>query len=263
MASIVPDVEQVTIKLRSEPGLKSASVDVSNDYGTPNVLFLYYTPFIPDDNKLDLDAIQDEFQSWNAWELGQAETQLIRHVEAGNLPSDDSIASRIIRNNYRSKAIDFFRQGNEAWLSLANNSTAQKVIVTAQSEAHGSIRQEMRALAAEQHLQSQFEVIINAISGSVEVAEENKFYFTHVYYRYDNNSRRFLPVISDTTFGIKKGDEGSQAGGDKVKLEINLSVNTYNFDRKFWRDHRHEGEEAIQMGEPIRKQMALDFYVNS
>lgn len=78
-------------------------------------------------------------------------------------------------------------------LSLANNATAQKVIVTAQSEAHGSIRQEMRALAAEQHLQSQFEVIINAISGSVEVAEENKFYFTHVYYRYDNDSRTFLP----------------------------------------------------------------------
>jgi hypothetical protein len=78
-------------------------------------------------------------------------------------------------------------------LSLANNATGQKVIVTAQNEAHGSIRQEMRALAAEQHLQSQFEVIINAISGSVEVAKENKFYFTHVYYRYDNDSRRFLP----------------------------------------------------------------------
>lgn len=78
-------------------------------------------------------------------------------------------------------------------LSLANNATSQKVIVTAQGEAHGSIRQEMRALAAEQHLQSQFDVIINAISGSVEVAEENKFYFTHVYYRYDNDSRRFVP----------------------------------------------------------------------
>lgn len=115
MTFTLPGVEPVTIASKVAPTLQSASTDLSNDYGTPNVLFFYYTAFIPDDRKFDLDAIQDEFQTWNAWELGQAETQLVGHVKDGSLPSDDSPASRIKRNNYRSKAIEFFRSTSQAW----------------------------------------------------------------------------------------------------------------------------------------------------
>jgi hypothetical protein len=115
MTLTMPGVEPVALSLKSELVLKSAGTDVTNDYGTPNLLFLYYIPFLPDDKKLDLEAIQDEFQTWNAWELGQAELQLIGHVEDGSLPSDDSIASRVARNNYRSRVIEIFRAGNEAW----------------------------------------------------------------------------------------------------------------------------------------------------
>lgn len=111
----LPEVEPVALGPKDESSVKSAEIDVSNDYGTPNLLFLYYVPFIPDDKKPDLDAIRDEFQTWNAWELGQAEIQLIKHIEEGNLPSDDSLTSRVIRNNYRSKAIDFFRSTSESW----------------------------------------------------------------------------------------------------------------------------------------------------
>lgn len=116
----LPEVKPVTIGFKPESNLEVA-VDVSNDYGTPNLLFLYYASFLPDELKIDLDHLQDEFQSWNAWELGQAERQLIGHVEAGNLPSDDSIASRIARNNYRSKAVRYFRDGNEAWYLHPSN----------------------------------------------------------------------------------------------------------------------------------------------
>lgn len=115
MTLILPVVEPVAVKLKDEENLKATAVRVSNDYGTINLLFLYYVPFLPDDKKLDLDAIQDEFQTWHAWELGQAENQLNKHIGDGNLPSDDSIASRITRNNYRAKAIGFFRETSEAW----------------------------------------------------------------------------------------------------------------------------------------------------
>lgn len=115
--SELPEVKPVALDLKPRSDLASVETetDVSNDYGTPNVLFLYYIPFLPDDEKPGFDAIQDEFQTWNAWELGQAEAQLLRHVEAGNLPSDDSIASRVTRNNFRSKAIDSFRTTSQAW----------------------------------------------------------------------------------------------------------------------------------------------------
>jgi hypothetical protein len=72
----------------------------------------------------------------------------------------------------------------------------------------------------------------------------------------------FLAVL-DTTFTVRvSGEGGSEAGKDGFSVAINLSTNTYRFDRKLWRDIRHNGEGAINMGEPIRKQMALDFYVD-
>lgn len=115
MTSIMPEVQAVNLKVRSETDHEFSHVDVSSDYGTLNLLFLSYIPFVPDEKEPDLYGIRDEFYSWNAWELGQAETQLNKHVKDGNLPSDDSVASRMIRNNYRSKALSFFREGNEPW----------------------------------------------------------------------------------------------------------------------------------------------------
>lgn len=71
-----------------------------------------------------------------------------------------------------------------------------------------------------------------------------------------------ISVLSDTTFTIKKQDGQSTGGNNKIKVEINLIINSYNFDRNFWRNHRHEGEEAIRHGEAIYKQMALEFFVD-
>lgn len=115
MVSSAAKVPTVPLELTSESALNLPQSDLSHDYGTPNLLFLYYIPDCPDDRKRDLDAILEEVYAWNAWELGQAELQLGKHVASGALPSDDLVASRITRNNYRSKAIEFFRKGNEGW----------------------------------------------------------------------------------------------------------------------------------------------------
>ncbi|KAL7796700.1 hypothetical protein V8C37DRAFT_371195 [Trichoderma ceciliae] len=253
----LPEVQQVSIDSKPNSNL-GVAVDVSNDYGTPNLLFLYYVPFLPDELKLDLDHLQDEFQSWNAWELGMAEHQLIGHVEGGRLPSDDSIASRKIRNDYRSKVIGVLRGGSEAWLSASGGSSKKETLETTEDKVNDAILKQLRSLTKDAQLQDQFGVIINAISGSID--KEHTFLFTHVYYKYDSDSRRFLPDVRDTTFTIKL-----QAGGSEgvIKVEVALTTNIYNFDRDLWRRIRHEGEEAIKLGEPIRKQMAFDFYVST
>ena len=93
--------------------LKDPAVDVTNDYGTPNLLFFYFVPFLPDDRKPDLQALQDEIQSWNAWELGQTEVQVKHRIADKSLPSDDSTASRVKRTNYRAKVIDYLRESSE------------------------------------------------------------------------------------------------------------------------------------------------------
>ncbi|KJZ71246.1 hypothetical protein HIM_09389 [Hirsutella minnesotensis 3608] len=264
MALDLPGVEPVALESKSEFRLGSVSQNVANDYGTPNLLFLYYIPFLPDDKKVDLDAIKDEFQTWNAWELGQAESQLIQHVENGNLPSDDSIASRITRNDYRSKAINFFRLTSQAWLKVATEATAKKSAETTKDTVNGVIIQELWSLAREEQLQTPFSVVLNSPSGSIDINKENKLFYTHVYYQYDHDSRTFRPVVQDTTFTIKVlGGSESKSEKDNVTVEIALSTVTYNFDRKFWRDNRHQGQAAITSGEPIREQMALDFFVDS
>ncbi|PHH92896.1 hypothetical protein CDD83_3727 [Cordyceps sp. RAO-2017] len=193
MTLSLPEVQPVALHSKPEPSLKAAATDVSDDYGTPNLLFLYYIPFLPDDRKPDLGAIRDEFQTWNAWELGQAETQLLKNVQAGNLPSDDSIASRITRNNYRSKAVEFFRAGSQAWLSTADSSTNTKTVEATEASINGAVQSALRSLATENNLQIQFDVILNAIGGFINREKENKLYYSHVYYRYNSDSRTFQP----------------------------------------------------------------------
>ncbi|PHH63987.1 hypothetical protein CDD81_5092 [Ophiocordyceps australis] len=264
MAVSLPQVEPVALKLKPQLQAKSADIDVTNDYGTPNLLFLYYVPFLPDDKKLDLDAIQDEFQSWNAWELGQAEVQLIKHVENGKLPSDDSIASRVMRNEYRSKAVAFFRESSQAWLNRTSADFSEKTVPTTRDGVNGAISSALQLLYKEQRFQIPFKVILNIISTTVDLDKESKYFFTHVYYRYNGDSRTFQPVVLDTTFTFKKQTgEQSESSNPKFTLQAHLLVSKYNFDRDLWRRIRHEGEEAIAMGEPILKEMALDLYVAS
>lgn len=79
---------------------------------------------------------------------------------------------------------------------LTGTSTNDKTIETTQDAAIGEITVELKNLIRAKPLQSQFGVIINAITSSIDVTKDNKFFFTHVYYRYDSGSRRFLPGMN-------------------------------------------------------------------
>ncbi|KAF4582745.1 hypothetical protein GQ602_005889 [Ophiocordyceps camponoti-floridani] len=260
MDKSLPDVEPVEMGFKPQQDFKGAAVDVANDFGTPNLLFMYYIPFIPDDTKEDLGAIQDEFQTWNAWELGQAEAQLIGHVNKGNLPSDDSVASRITRNNFRSKAISVFRATGEAWLTVSSNFSVQRAVEAGEDDINGATLSELRKLATDSKFPDQFGVVINTLGDRIDRDSESKLFYTHVVYRYDGNSKTFRPVIKDSTFTIKMVDDNDDGDSNRVSVNISLLTYSYNFDRRFWRDHRHQGAAPIKRGEPIRAQMSFDFF---
>ncbi|KAK2591710.1 hypothetical protein QQS21_010595 [Conoideocrella luteorostrata] len=236
--------------------LGNNSTDLSADYGTPNLFFLYYVSPIPEGLKDYLYSLRDAFQAWNAWELGQAESQTRGHVVAGRLPSDSSIASRVHRNNYRSKAVAYFREASENWLSVAHRITGQKSVVTREDEVGLVVVRELRALANEYQLQPQFSVFL-AISNSLDLQTDNKLFFTQVHYKYDKDRKQLQPLVQDITYQIKKS-----GNKDKLEVVIDLTIITYNFDIEFWRKHGHDGGDAIREGEPIRKQMAMDFFVD-
>ena len=71
--------------------------------------------------------------------------------------------------------------------------SGQKVFKTTPDKSQSFILQQLRALATEHNLQSQFGDFLNTISGSIDLKQENKFHFTHVYYRYDEDTRSLEP----------------------------------------------------------------------
>lgn len=81
-------------------------------------------------------------------------------------------------------------------LSHATNTSGQKIIETTANEVNSSILEQLKALATEYKLQAQLGVILNAASSSINLEQENKFYFSQIYIKYDNDSRRFLPGMS-------------------------------------------------------------------
>lgn len=96
---LLPEVEPFL--LLQKPGLDIAkSYNVTNDYGTPNIRFSYYTPFIPDEKKEGLATVQDELQSWNAWELAFAEDQLQKQLAKGKLPTEPVVKTATARRGF-------------------------------------------------------------------------------------------------------------------------------------------------------------------
>ncbi|PFH60076.1 hypothetical protein XA68_11494 [Ophiocordyceps unilateralis] len=253
----LPDVERVQLSLTPQQDVGSAATDVSNDHGTPNMLLLAYTDLVPIDSATDLNSMREDFQTWNAWELGQAEVQVDGHVKAGDLPADDSIVSRIARTNFRSKAIEFFRATSQAWLVPTDNFTVKRPVEATEASANGAISSELQSLVKESQLQDQFGVGLHTIKDRVDVKTENKYFFTHLVYQYNRSSKTIRPVVRDISFIVKKA--GEKKSGNKVAVEIAFTAMTYDFDLTFWRGNRHKGAAAIKKGEPIRKQMSFDF----
>ncbi|KAL7912272.1 hypothetical protein GGI35DRAFT_444855 [Trichoderma velutinum] len=246
------------------PGLDIAtSYDVTNDYGTPNLLFSYYTPFIPDEKKEELATVHDDFQSWNAWELANAEIQLQKQLAKGTLPADDLISSRVLRSMYRAKVIVYLRENSEnGWLL-----TAQSPIPTSfseeieQSEVNATIRKILHQHHTPLNEPKQLVVLLNTISNIVaaDPTIEHKYQLTNVFYYYDDNLTDFQPVVEVVEFTITQEQE--TAGKDTVFLKISGLQSKYMIDRKGWADARSAAEDIIQAGEKIRPETSLGFYI--
>lgn len=78
-------------------------------------------------------------------------------------------------------------------LSHATNTSGQKIVKTTANKANCAILEQLKALATEHKLQAQLRVILNAASSSINLEQGNKFHFSHIYMKYDDDSRRFLP----------------------------------------------------------------------
>lgn len=99
----------------SSPAVSYESLNGKTDYGTPNCLFLYYIPLVPESKKEDLATLQEEIHAWHAYELGRAEELVAKHVKDKSLPKDDSIDARVKRTNYRANVVQRLRDGGEVW----------------------------------------------------------------------------------------------------------------------------------------------------
>ncbi|KAL1855126.1 hypothetical protein Plec18167_002112 [Paecilomyces lecythidis] len=263
--NLLPPVDHSLLSNKVHVGiLKDTSVDVTNDYGTPDLLFLYFIPFLPDDKKPDLEALQDEIQSWNAWELGQTEIQVHHRIVDGSLPTDDSTASRVKRTNYRAKVVDVLRESGETtW--LVKNSDSHSGPFSADiklDEVNGKIRDVLKGFYGQESLSAQFSVVLNIISDLIasQPDADNKYLLTYVYYHYDIDQKVFKPDIRQLQFSVMQ--TAAEGQKDIVKLDISNLNHVYSFLREKWRSVRHEAEEIIEAGEKIRKEMALEFYAS-
>ncbi|KOC13228.1 hypothetical protein AFLA70_57g003780 [Aspergillus flavus AF70] len=230
--------------------LKDTGVNVTNDYGTPNLLFFYFIPFLADDRKPDLEALQDEIQSWNAWELGQTEVQVRHRIADGSLPSDDATASRVKRTNYRAKVVDHLREVSETtWLVKNADSHSGPFSADVKvAEVNGKIRDVLKDFYGQESLPAQFSVILNIITDLIasQPDADNRYLFTYVYYYYDVDQKVFKPDIRQLQFSVTQ--TAAEGEKDTVKLDISNLNHVYSLLREKWRSVRHEAEEIIEAG---------------
>ncbi|KAF5024530.1 hypothetical protein F66182_3293 [Fusarium sp. NRRL 66182] len=241
--------------------LKDKTSDVKNDYGTPNLLFFYYTPTIPSDKQDELAAVQKDFYSWNAWELAVAESQLQTQLKKGTLPSDDSTESREKRATYRAKVDIYLRENSEdGWLLLDRTPTSSPPFskTVKKSEVNGVIRQVLRDHYATAKEPSQLGVMINLISdvAAYNPSVEHKYYWTNALFQYNSD------LIQALTFTVTQTPVKGSA--DSVNLRIETLDNVYKLDMDEWKKARGKvNRDLLDSGEKIRKEMALDFALDS
>ncbi|OHF04271.1 hypothetical protein CORC01_00610 [Colletotrichum orchidophilum] len=117
MSSNVADSE-------SQPGGGPSEVDYSNtrDLDLANILYVQNIPVVPDTKKNELDACIKSINSWLAWELTRVEKQVENKIKSGELPGDESIASKSKRTAYRSKVVSATRELSP-WLPMVSTIT--------------------------------------------------------------------------------------------------------------------------------------------
>ncbi|KAI0095441.1 hypothetical protein GGR51DRAFT_569955 [Nemania sp. FL0031] len=237
-------------------------INVENDYGTPNLLFFYDIPLVTEGMNNELASIQDDFRSWNAWELCVAEDQLQMQLEKGNLPLDDSFESRVKRTNYRAKVVGILRDTSEgAWL-LHDQSTSTQFF---QSVKKVDVNSLIRKVLRDHYLKGQpssHVAIMLSIVGNIGAADPSAMHkYDHTTSSYEINKDR-KDIESETrvsSFAITQTPD--DADKDAVMLKVDFLDSFICLDREAWRSFRGQVEDMIQDGTIILNEMALDFFV--
>ncbi|KAI1377826.1 hypothetical protein F4677DRAFT_443747 [Hypoxylon crocopeplum] len=240
-------------------------VNVTNDYGTPNLLHFYYIPYIPGPLKDDMDVLTEDLRSWHAYELGQAEKHVQQQIEKKNLPSDDSIASRAKRTIYRAKVIQILREQNEAWKRIYEvDNTKPKILEVKKGEENGIIRKELQShYLTGNGISQPFSVVLNVLNCTIVANPQanNNYWFSHAYLKYDRVTKTFRPDIRTSSFSVtqenKKGDDGI------VIVKFVYQDYKMTLDRSLWRKERKHAEDIIATGKEILKNLSFTFSVNA
>ncbi|KAI1451531.1 hypothetical protein F4805DRAFT_473570 [Annulohypoxylon moriforme] len=237
-------------------------LDVSNDYGAPNLLFLYDTPYIPDDKRQDLETIRYDIQSWNAWELATAENQVQIQLSKKNLPDDDSIESRVKRSEYRAKVISVLREEYEnGWLLRARSAIPKSFSKDIKkTSANAWVREVLQGHYIDTAVPKRAPVILSIISNILASNPYygHKYYISSVYYNYDNDLKIIRPYIEVSSFTVTQSPkEGAE---DMIILNAESLDFAFTLDKQGWEDARSKVEDIVKEGEKIRQEMALDLY---
>ncbi|OTB01401.1 hypothetical protein M426DRAFT_14562 [Hypoxylon sp. CI-4A] len=255
----LPEVQVSSLPTRSS----HKAVEVDNDYGTLNLLFSYYVPHIPSGTNAHLATILKEFQSWNAWELAVAEDQVQIQIGQGNLPRDDSVESRVRRNNYRAKVVAFLRDDRESsWLLFEASSQENASLSGNTDEVSSAIHRLFHDHYAGKQGSGQSAALINIISNSValEPSMTNNYYQTIVYFDYDQERKMIQPRIEVASVTVTETEQKSD--GPPAALNINIGFQDYVYKLKTdqWSDYGSSVPDMIKAGEGILREMALNFF---
>ncbi|KAF5876924.1 uncharacterized protein Bfra_001282 [Botrytis fragariae] len=88
---------------------------VIRDYGTPNLLYIYYVPLMSNLDKENLESIKADVETWFAFEAGKTEGQVHGRLGKKELPADSAVASNVRGTIYRIKVIHKFRGNGYTW----------------------------------------------------------------------------------------------------------------------------------------------------
>ncbi|KAK7745696.1 hypothetical protein SLS62_009662 [Diatrype stigma] len=251
--------------LETRDGPSLSEVDVSSDYGTPNLLFLYYIPYIPSSAKPAMDELKEDLWSWHAWELAQAEKQVKRQIDSGNLPVDDSVASRIKRTNYRAKVVQALRDTSEVWQQVYDErKSSWGPVDVKKGEENGVIGEQLRRrYLTEAGLPQPLSVLLNVVNPTIATDTQagSKYFFSHSYLKYDEAAKGFQPDIRATTFSVT---QKAKEEGDESTATVKISYDDYKirFDRALWAEQRQLAKDVIEEGMAILKVTSLSFFID-
>ncbi|OJD16540.1 hypothetical protein ACJ73_08876 [Blastomyces percursus] len=233
-----------------------------NDYGTPNLLFLFYIPQVPESEKDNINSQKADIQSWFAYELGKTELQVLDQLEDGNLPTDDSAASRVKRTTYRAKVVKVYRENGQTWAPRSQTGNATKKMTVKKQDLNGAIREELLThYITRGAVPAEFSFILQTVNLLIasNPSWEHKYLISHVDFKYNPSTKEIKPDITVSSFEVKVPDQNDDHADENIVIEY--SDYKLGFVRDTWNDAKGAAMDFITAGEGIRKQMSLEFYV--